>query len=989
MRRQKIHIINRIHKPNSTLTLLALMVFALSAKTFAQHAPADGLHYRCDKANEIELDFFVGDIVSKHFSNDFDILSTTAANGLTHDPGKPMLPVYRQIICIPDSGSFTINISHEERQLIAQSRLGSSTPLAPAAPPTPKNSLSIDYTVDSITYTTDAFYGDNVLRLEPIGQMRGYRLAKLTISPIRYNPVSQIIDLCSHLTATITFARPLPTSQNPMLPQSLTLPTLKSKEYYNHLIPCDEPYTYLIVAPPHFRRTLQPLVSWKRQEGFIVDEYYPTTATRDAIRTHLKQLYDNATPNHPAPLFILLVGDMQEIPVWPARYHIPGIDVHRTDLYYAEYTGDFLPDALLGRISTSDTTTLEQIITKTICYEQFSLSDSNYLSRSLLVAGKESTPPAPTVTNGQINYLKKRLLQHDSQHDTICYYNPGSDTMVQQIMAHLQQGVGLVNYTAHCTTHGWRNPTLSNNNIDTLPLANAPFVSINNCCRVNNIDGDCFGEHLLRKYPGGAVGVIGASNETLWEEDYYWSIGGNGDPSLDPQYTPSAPGAFDRFFHTNGETTQQQAFTQSQIVMAGNWAVTASGSPYDAFYWEIYSLLGDPSLMPYIGIPKQQQLEIDSITLGDTDIKLRGTPGARIAATLGDTLYGICTIGSDSSATLNTLMPAPNQLTFTATKQFHRPLQQTVSATPSPLARLAATSITLRNLDNDTITQLTLLDTAIVTVNIRNLGQSTAENHNMLIRTAFPYADTLHIAHIASLAPFDDTAIVFIIFPQKNSNEYILTFESADTSTYLAMQKKIDLLAPQINISDPTLSCNGQTVTTLVPSTTYDIQFSLINHGLGKAKELHATLDSNYTLALGDINANDTANCAFTFTTPDAFDSLTLTLVVTHRADTLSSAFTFYADSNLSIRQPDSPEPDIAVWPNPAKNSVTFSGITEPTIITVYDIYGRIIEKIETKNNTTIQYSTDKLRCGIYSIAFSSKESINKPRVTKKLIIAH
>ena len=149
-----------------------------------------------------------------------------------------------------------------------------------------------------------------------------------------------------------------------------------------------------------------------------------------------------------------------------------------------------------------------------------------------------------------------------------------------------------------------------------------PFVSINNCCRANEFIGDCFGEHLLRKANGGAIGAIGASNETLWDEDYYWVVGAHGMPTSTPQYDSIALGAFDRLLHNHSESQQNQASTQSQIVNAGNWAVAASGSPFSDFYWEIYSLLGDPSLMPFIGAAKVSTLNIDSVAAYDTTITL-------------------------------------------------------------------------------------------------------------------------------------------------------------------------------------------------------------------------------------------------------------------------------------------------------------------------------------------------------------------------------
>lgn len=985
---QKPQGINTICRPLQILLLTVLVVFACPATANAQYAPNNNIVTFNETSNSLEIDFYTEKVDSKVFNENFSIFSTPSANSFTQEVGKPMLPVYQQVVQIPTTGSFKIELHQKNSTLVPQSQLGCDAPLVPAPPPTVKNIDTIIYIADSATYSTNHFYGNSTVSLEPIGQMRGTRLARLTISPIRYNPANHLVEISSHITATITFSDTVIKAHNPLLHNLLPSTITNSKNYSNPLMQADKPFTYLVVAPPDFQQTLQPLIAWKRQEGFIVDEYYPLQATRETIKAHLQQLYNHATPNRPAPLFILLVGDVQQIPVWPGHQHIPGIDVHRTDLFYADYTGDALPDAMLGRLSVSDTATLANIIAKTLDYEQFHISDSSYLQRSLLVAGKEHTPPAPTATNGQINYLKSCIIQHDSLHDTICYYNPGSETMSEPIQNHIKQGIGFVNYTAHCSSEGWMFPLLSNSIIDTLDLENRPFVSINNCCRANDISGNCFGENLLRKYPGGAVGVIGASNETLWNEDYYWSVGGSGEPTLTPQYSPSLPGAYDRLFHTNGQPAQQQALTQGQILLAGNWAVTASGSAYSDFYWEIYSLLGDPSLMPYIGIPTPQVLYINPIATGDASITLRGTPGARVAATKNDILIGLCTISDDSIGLIATLLPAPDSLLFTSVAQFHKPLQTIATSTPPESPRLTAIIKKLQNTDNEEISQLTLHDSALLSILVRNVGQTAALNHKVQISSIQPNNSQLIEQNIDSLAPGRDTTIQFYIYPETAAAEMLLLFETGDTSTLWRQQKSIDLLTPSIEVANLQLTADGQQVTTVRPSTEYTVRFSLVNSGNGRAKELKVSAEGEPTIQLGNLDAGDTAVAEFSITTPGQLDSLTLTLTISHRADTIVYSRTFADDSTLALQQPETVVPDIEIWPNPARNTITISGLTAPTHITIYDIYGRIVDEFDTKNNPVAQYSTTHLRCGIYSIVFNETTNRKTTTTTKKLVIA-
>ena len=60
---------------------------------------------------------------------------------------------------------------------------------------------------------------------------------------------------------------------------------------------------------------------------------------------------------------------------------------------------------------------------------------------------------------------------------------------------------------------------------------------IGNCCQSNAFDVSvCFGEALLRENNKGAVGYIGGSNNTYWDEDYWWAVGNTSNITSNPNY---------------------------------------------------------------------------------------------------------------------------------------------------------------------------------------------------------------------------------------------------------------------------------------------------------------------------------------------------------------------------------------------------------------------------------------------------------------------
>ena len=512
----------------------------------------------------------------------------------------------------------------------------------------------------------------------------------------------------------------------------------------------------VVVSRPQFAEMLQPYIAWKQQAGYQVHEFYADSNDRDQIKAHLQALYDSATTLNPHPRYILIVGDVEHIQSFIGR-HKPSDEfvTHITDMYYGEYTGDYIPEAMVGRWSIGDSSDLRMVMTKSMAYEQGMESRQEYLKEALLVAGREYGSPAPTTTNGHVNYEKERLAEHDATIDTHCFFNPSSKQYADSIARLMGDGMGYVNYTGHCNIGGWINPNINNITIDTTEGSGNYGIYINNCCSSNSFGGSCFGERLLRKADGGAVAVIGATNETLWNEDYIWSVGAKLPATTLPTYDPTKMGFIDRLLHTRGEGEREQAHTMGELLWAGNYAVTQSGSRYDAYYWEIYSILGDPTLMPYIGKPDSIEMRTsDTLEMGVSQIQVwTSVSGAMVTATTDSTLLG--TVRTDSTgAGIITLTHGTDagQIVITATAQFHTPISQTVVMTRPSGGRNTLTShqYTERN------------DSIHLDVTIKNIGQQPAEGHQI----AFRWNGWSHTATLPTLSASESTTVgIDIAYP--------------------------------------------------------------------------------------------------------------------------------------------------------------------------------------------------------------------------------
>jgi hypothetical protein len=331
-------------------------------------------------------------------------------------------------------------------------------------------------------------------------------------------------------------------------------------------------------------------------------------------------LYNNPPSGYSAPIYALLVGDVGEIPAFQMSGHV-------TDLYYFDYTGDNLPDVFYGRFSATNISQLAHQIEKTIEYENNTMPDPSYLYKAVLIAGADNT--WMTYSNGQMNYASNEYF--NSTNGIIAYTylqpEPSGGNYASNIKSNISAGVGVANYTAHCSSSGWYSPQFSTSDIANLTNNHKYGLWVGNCCESCRFEiSECFGEAALRAQNKGAVGYIGASDLTYWSEDFWWSVGFK-TVSLNPNYNSNHLGAYDHLFHTHNEPASEWCNTQGQLILGGNLAVQESTSSRKLYYWEIYHLMGDPSLNIKMACPvinfTNQTVTSNTIVTSCSDINVQ------------------------------------------------------------------------------------------------------------------------------------------------------------------------------------------------------------------------------------------------------------------------------------------------------------------------------------------------------------------------------
>lgn len=666
------------------LILLLITVASLTANIPVSEVPT-ALNLANEDDKELIISFSVGELeyfIVETAQGQFVKLSIPGYHS-NMNVGAPAVPVMNQIVRIPVTADISVELISAQYEEISLAKHGISAELMPVQPSLSKSvsAAEVPFAKNVSEYTADSYYSPYDVTIQDLGVMRYTRLARVSIAPVSYNPIQRSLRVMKSGEVRIRFANVDKSADEelyaryyspyfaPIIGQ--TINSVKSGEGPVPLLKF--PVKYVIISPENLLATLQPFIDWKIQQGFeVIVETNNNIGNNTAVKNYLSGLYNNAAPDDPAPTFVLLVGDNENMPAFSGVE-----DSHITDIPFVTVTNDMLPDMHIGRFPAQSAALLQPQIDKTLYYEKYEIADPSYLNNVTLIAGYDSyytsTHGVPTLKYGEANYFNR-----DHGFTTVNEYI--GNVSPAPILQTISNGVGFVNYTAHGSHTSWSDPYVSIANVNSLTNAGKYSLAIGNACLTASFQvAQCFGEAWMQAINKGAFGYIGGTNSTYWDEDVWWSTGyfGHVGDGVTPTYSETTMGAYDAGFTTTKLTTL------SALTYVGNYAVTTSGSDLDAYYWEIYELFGDPSLMVYWTEPEEFSVSYEEfIPVGSHQFTVSvGVPMAMVAiAYQGQTLGSIFS-DENGYATITFENPLSNigSHDITVTGQNHQPYFNTVN----------------------------------------------------------------------------------------------------------------------------------------------------------------------------------------------------------------------------------------------------------------------------------------------------------------------
>jgi len=813
--------------------------------------------------------------------------------------GEPNIPAYKKLIVIPKGSNPIVTIISNSEQLINLKEKGIDKPIYPNQPSVSKNqdTSKVEFTINKSSYFKKSFTNNPIATIEVLGNLRSATVARLVVNPIDYNPGDGLLKVYNDIEVEVNYSEKSQSVEEQILDPKTYSPYFETvyktlgqsnSSYTEHPDLTKYPVKMLIISNRMFEQTLQPFIQWKKMKGFNVKTVYTDEigTSADQIKTYIQQEYNSATQESPAPTFLVIVGDVDNMPASTSG----SATGRSTDLYYASVDGDMFPEMYYGRLSASNTTQLESIISKILYYEKYQFSDPTYLNKVTLIAGADGewNPKVgqPAIKYGTANYFKQSngftaINEFGVSNDP---NNPSASSDYTGCYNTDRISVGFINYTAHGSETSWVGPYLSSSSISSFSNSDKYPIVIGNCCQTANFGtSECFGETWIRAQGKGAVTYIGSSPDSYWLEDFYWAVGafpmvGSNESGYVPTFQETTTGAYDAPFVSKYVTTGGILFTGNLAVTeVDNQGFSSSSGSSPLYYWQAYNILGDPSIMPYFTEGEVNQVSYSpTVVVGQNVVNVSALEGSYVAISknnelLGTKFYNIT--GEEGVSVLN--LNEVGDVIITITRPQTKPIIDTIQAINPTGPYLFLDSYSINDLSSNNNSKADYNESFNTNIKIKNVGVENATNVKVKIIGGDSYMsiignDSISVSDIPFTSGSNtiDISNAFSLRTlEKVPDQHISSFTLKLYSDQGLWTSKL-----QIPINSPILSIGTLKVDDNLPGCDNDgllnpgesckIIVPLINQGHSMAKSVTITIDIPDSLK-NDISVSNINNTSF------------------------------------------------------------------------------------------------------------------------------
>ena len=650
----------------SLLTLAVLLIGTLfSTQVMAQGRINLNASKTTQECRNVKLDgfsasFSYSSIESQDVNTEkgvFSVLNMGNNSIAAGNIGDPQVLVTRELIAVPFGATPVVNVKSYTVEEYNLADYGINR-LYPQQPSQSKSEKDVKFVYNESAYAAKGFDESRpIAEVTVMGTMRGIQIGALQLNTLRYDASSNTIRVYNNVEVEVNFenadlALTEKTLVNTYSPYFRPVYSMLFNErairdvYDDHPDLWAVPVKILVVANRMFEDAMQPWITWKTEKGFYLDVNYTDEigTTASAIKTFIHNKYNEGVAAGQAPTFLIIFGDNNQVPASQT-----GSASHCvTDLYYYTTDNDVFGDMYHSRFTCETVDELNNVLNKSLMYEQYTMPDPSYLSNTLLIAGWDSYW---TAYDGAPSIQYALEYYYNAEHGFANVYNWLGQPYTG-CYAPMDSGVGFVNYTAHGSNTSWADPSFTNSNVNQLTNTDMYFWAMGNCCQAADwgISGKCLGETFIIAPNKAAFAYVGSCPSTYWYEDYYFTVGATNVFGQMPTFDQTSIGIYDTQFQDDFNSLSAVPFV-GNVAVAYAHANGYQGSVSDQYYWESYHVLGDGSICYYHVNPTENTVShMPTLPIGMDFYTVSADPGSYVGISKDGVLYGAGEIGEEGTA---------------------------------------------------------------------------------------------------------------------------------------------------------------------------------------------------------------------------------------------------------------------------------------------------------------------------------------------------
>ncbi len=445
---------------------------------------------------------------------------------ITTKIGFPEISHIAKILAIPDNGDVSLEVVE-----IGKKHIFNNIELAPARKSWLEGDPETPYEKNTEAYSSSEVYPNTFAKVEKPAIFRDFRIARVSIFPVRYFPNKKELEVYSSITIRVKYSsnkgenektiarKPIAPSFNEMYKSFIfNYDEVKNRLYST----TSEGYDVMLcIMPDEFAASFQVYADWKHKSGTYIhitkfSDIGANSNNPQIIKNYITQVYSEweMPPSH-----ILIIGDDGTFPVQYVSYDY----TFAYDDYFVEVEGnDFFPEMYIGRFTNQGNYRMRVMLNKFMGYEIEPYTDDAQWFKSATICSNNQYQSQVDTKRFAADVLREdggfhlidTLLTDQGEN---CQYS------LYDVTSGINEGRSFLNYRGEGWTTGWWSNCYNFQVSDVQGLNNGrklTFVTSIGCgvAMFDAAGEECFGETWVElgstDQPRGAVAFVGPSSNT-------------------------------------------------------------------------------------------------------------------------------------------------------------------------------------------------------------------------------------------------------------------------------------------------------------------------------------------------------------------------------------------------------------------------------------------------------------------------------------------